>query len=61
MSIKYWRLLQSYANIVWVCHKESTMKRLAKFAKNNKLRLDAVYEIVQSKRERRLMYSCVSL
>jgi hypothetical protein len=53
-------LLQSYACIIWVCQREPTFKKLAKYAKDGNLRLDAVYLIVPRK-TKRLTFSCSSI
>lgn len=57
MSIKYWKYLQIYANIVWVCEREDTGNKLIKFAKYNGLRLDAVYQIIRKKNKKMLTVS----
>lgn len=58
--LKFWRLLQSYASIVWVCQREPTLKKLLKFAKNYNLRIDAVYLILPRK-DRKLTFSCIPI
>jgi hypothetical protein len=59
--LKPWRLLQSYASIVWVCRCEATFKKLAKFAKGNGVRLDAVYLILPRRDRRLLSFSCQAI
>jgi hypothetical protein len=47
-------MLQNHSNIVWVCHKQESLKHLLKYSKSNGLRLDAVYVIVPRKNQKLL-------
>ena len=41
--------MQGHANILWVCMKESTVKKLMRFAKIFNLRLDSIYLVSYGK------------
>jgi hypothetical protein len=47
-------MLQNYSNLIWICHKESSLKKLQKYSKENNLRLDGIYFIQQRKNKRLL-------
>ena len=53
-AVKHWKMLQRYSTIVWVCLKMDSLKKLTNFAKNNGLRLDGVYLVVQKKSKKLL-------
>ena len=57
LAAKNWKVLQNYAAIVWLCQREGTAKKLAKFSKANGLRLDAAYLIVPRKSRKSLTVS----
>lgn len=57
LAAKSWKVLQSYATVVWLCQREGTAKKLARFCKANGLRLDAAYLIVPRRGRRSLTVS----
>lgn len=57
LAAKFWKVLQSYAAIVWLCEREGTAKKLMKFCKANGLRFDAAYLIIPRKGRRSLTVS----
>lgn len=55
--IRCWRILQTHSNIVWVCNRENTFKKLFKFSTHHNLRLDGVYQLQPCKNKRSLTVS----
>jgi len=58
---RIWRKLQDYASIVWVCRKEESLKKLARYSKTYDLRLDGVYLIVPRKNRNMLTVAYSSI
>jgi hypothetical protein len=56
-AIRYWRELQGHANLVWICSKEGTARKLAKFSRIFNLRLDSVF-LLSSKNSKAPTFSC---
>lgn len=56
-AVKFWKHLQSYSHMVWICKSENSCKKLLKFSSTNNLRLDSVYQVQPRKNKKCLTVS----